>query len=486
MSAERNTSAVATGDAEPGGAAVREGSVFAAPDAEGVSPLFADSGQIVGFDRDAAAQKATKKLTCGLLGLVPYGGKVLGGAAEGLLDAFWPDQKNDVWESIRDKVAVMIDAALRGFCNDLMVNDLKKLMRESDEYRKAAKDVLEGKEGRKEDARSYWTGAVTKAKDLALVTCRNEAYRYGALPVYAQAANMHLALLREKALHGDKIDFRNDSISAAVQELKQYGGAGGEHTSHVMKTYKKPMLQGGGLSWTRFFDWQREMWLAAAEYTLLWAYVDKLDTKPPEEIPRNVELFLGPFGKFVHEQFEEFVKPFRSDPLPRPPMHEIMNGVIISAKRHPGVYRIKCKFGSEWAKGDGYDNWGCRDERCSHSREYDGCGGGVREESVYHPGPKGPPWKHDTEHQFHRLELRLRKNTAAPLSVSYLALESRQGRAKGGAQIADLEYPVWVEYWLDDWCVSQVRAFNANQSTDHSLQSALIGLRPFSPWKKTV
>ncbi|MEH6373267.1 insecticidal delta-endotoxin Cry8Ea1 family protein [Streptomyces sp. KLMMK] len=306
-------------------------------------------------------QEATKGILCASMDLIPGVGPLLGKATGMLLDQFWPSGKNDVWEEIRKNVEKVVDQKLEAFYGKLMANELKGIHNLVSQYVRHAKSATSGGDVSKETARNSWRAAANLILSH-MPKFQDEQYKYAVLPVFTQAANLHLLLLRDKAKNGLKIGFEPGEIRDARAELKKLAGVrgplnwmqgvdkGGEYCVYAHNTYVNGVIRSLADSWFQSYAYQRQMFLAAFEYIPLWELMSDPD-KEVKEVPRKVELILGPIGKPDGSLFDKWRGDYRH-PIPAPPRYSRLGALRIWSQ----VYMIHgCQqyLGNGWQEIQG-------------------------------------------------------------------------------------------------------------------------------------
>src|SRR5215471_14642427 len=149
------------------------------------------------------------------LGAVPEVGEFLGG----LVELFWPPDAADIWAEIQSRVEALIDQKLA----DQVQKDVNATLIG---LKAAIKDYKTNVKGRPTDAVAAYTAAET-AFDLAQPHFIDiPGSEVLLLPLTAQMANMHLALLRDGVLFGaqwgrDNTWLKQKKAKLAAQ-IKQY------------------------------------------------------------------------------------------------------------------------------------------------------------------------------------------------------------------------------------------------------------------------
>ncbi|MCA6091827.1 RICIN domain-containing protein [Streptomyces sp. SCA3-4] len=310
------------GDTSDGGL-VENGDVTVTPGQAGAVPAKFGSGdspfiQAWEFNAAAATEEAVKGAVIAGLAAVPGAGPVLALGASVLMAGLWPDGKDTVWETIREAVEKVVDRKLGDFYGKLMTNELAGIRVLVQQYCEHAKSALHSGVSQ-ETARSSWRAAVDKIVS-SMPAFRDKDYKYDVLPVFVQAANLHLVLLHDKIRNGRSIGFTDGDIQDARDELAKHFGMkhspfiGGGYDHYVEATYHDGIKR---LRDNKFqsYAYMRLMHLAADEYRDIWA--QSLDPDHPrKEFERSdVEIFLGPFGDASGYWFDKWDASRKKRPL---------------------------------------------------------------------------------------------------------------------------------------------------------------------------
>ena len=318
-----------------------------------VSPVVEPVGDDIDPDE---AQEAIKSLLSAVVGMVPVVGGVLGAGTGILLNKLWPSGNNAFWEAMEKRVREIARQEIGEFYRRMMEKHLDGIRTVLVNYHTEAVKVVNG-EGNPETARTHYWIAINKiegeVKDFT-----DEQYKYEVLPLYAQVANMHLALLRDGIANGSKIGLQESDFDTLKKKLVDYFGheqlhawVMGKHYKFVSDTFddgcKRTMDH-----WKDNFDYQRIMYLAAYDYLLIW----KESTDPGKKvtsIPRRAELYLGPFGENRSEGLESFAK-WTNWPNVMPPRDHHLNTVQIWYNSY-GLYGLWYKYDNGATKSEGQE-----------------------------------------------------------------------------------------------------------------------------------
>jgi len=179
-----------------------------------------DSGPLLGdptsvqFDWNDNAKIAVTTA----LGMIPEVGEIL----SGLVDILWPSTKEDVWGEIKDQVEALIDQKLSDVVYQQVSGDLQGLSAVIGKYQ----DEL--RNGSSTEINNKW-GDVCDFFAYAKPQFQLDDYKVLLLPLFAQFANMYLAVLRDGVAFGkswgrtDK-DYTSDlaALQTAISDCTNY------------------------------------------------------------------------------------------------------------------------------------------------------------------------------------------------------------------------------------------------------------------------
>ncbi|WP_179194194.1 insecticidal delta-endotoxin Cry8Ea1 family protein [Bacillus thuringiensis] len=266
--------------------------------------LFGDSQA---FNRVATAQTGLA-IVGGALGAlgVPFAGEIAG-LFSFILDLFWPSQETDVWEMIMDQVQGLIDQSITANVRSQAIAKLEGLGRGLEAYQELLVAWLENRNNAR-------TRSLIKQQYVALeqifttglpeFSVQNQEVPL--LGVYAQAANLHLLLLRDVSIFGAEWGFEDYEIDVFYNRQMRYTA---EYANYCVEWYNKGLdrLKGTDrISWMKYHQFRREMTLLVLDIVALFPNYDArrypLETEAQltrevytDPIVYNPEEFLGGF-----------------------------------------------------------------------------------------------------------------------------------------------------------------------------------------------
>lgn len=164
-------------------------------------------------DYSVNPNEAAKTAVVAALGEIPEGGVLIAT----LTDIFWPesDPGNGVWDQIEQKVEALIQRDLSDAVQRDVHDDLDGLKDVLSDYTKYAQDK---KTTGAEIARKYDFAQGSFLQRLPHF--RSSGYEVLLLPLWAQAANMHLGLLRDGVRYGESWGWSPGDRAEAATELR--------------------------------------------------------------------------------------------------------------------------------------------------------------------------------------------------------------------------------------------------------------------------
>jgi delta endotoxin, N-terminal domain len=230
-----------------------------------------------------------------------------------IVEELWPDpEKEDVWDEIKEKVEKLLNEKISDLVYNNIKDSLKGLQRNSAEYTQALSDSP--------DHIQYITEKYNVAKgdfNQQRSHFQAEGYELLLLPLFAQMANMHLALIRDGCIHGKSWGWTDKIVADLKKELTDTIN---EYSKHVDDNYSKELANKKTIAsnilnsndvyrYTNSFNvvngFVREMTISVLDYRQMWPYMD-ISTYPK---PLYVLL--------TREVYSDAVGPSYSPILPR-------------------------------------------------------------------------------------------------------------------------------------------------------------------------
>ncbi|GGZ95163.1 hypothetical protein GCM10010371_63850 [Streptomyces subrutilus] len=245
-------------------------------------------------DADLAFQMG-KDVLIGMTGFIPGVGWLAGLGLGWLLNALAPSPGADVWDSIKDRVEKLIDQKLE------------------ESYFEARKKALLGIQDIAEDycftvqAEAPNYGRVIARFDAAeqklnseMHEFQHEIHKVPVLPLFVQAANMHLMLLRDVVQHGSTWGLPSRDIDRYKARLAERTdpGLSGTPKSYVGWAYRTYQKGYEDLGWdVERMSYERGMWTNGYGQFRAWPYLDVVKFPKGAKVELGYEVFVGPLGR---------------------------------------------------------------------------------------------------------------------------------------------------------------------------------------------
>ncbi|MFE2410571.1 insecticidal delta-endotoxin Cry8Ea1 family protein [Kitasatospora sp. NPDC059408] len=178
--------------------------------------------------------------------LVPYGGSALSGMTDFLGKALFPTGKPSVdqlWQKLSDRVGGMIDAKLGDYDAKTLRASLTGIDTNLEDYTKAVNDFAKAPAGKDRDKAAERIRTLHRASlvnvQQQIPQFQKDGYAVAALPLFAAAANVHLALLTDGVKQGAKWGFSPSEIKDMRDRLTSLTTPGGNAGSSAKSTSDK-------------------------------------------------------------------------------------------------------------------------------------------------------------------------------------------------------------------------------------------------------
>ena len=215
-----------------------------------------------------------------VLSKVPYIGEFI----SALIEIFWPNNQPDIWSQVKDKVEQLVDqkiAAAQYAQVQAMIGDPSQgsgLIGVLADYVGSVAQT----NGNGQNPKATWTAAHTYFIGQS-AAFQQQGIEVLLLPLYAQMANLHLALLKDGVSH----KFCNDT--ELTMYLSIYENYAGKWATQAINDAKART----GATWTSINQVTRFMQINVLNYLTLWPYFDPIKYPPPitADIRSTVEIF---------------------------------------------------------------------------------------------------------------------------------------------------------------------------------------------------
>ncbi|MFF2242103.1 insecticidal delta-endotoxin Cry8Ea1 family protein [Bacillus thuringiensis] len=203
------------------------------------------------------------------LGFIGTGLGVLGD----LFNSFWPSNDNSVWEAFLRSVEELIDERIREIERSRIVAQFTGLRSVMSNYNGALQDwdTNRNNPALREEIRGRFANAddifANRMDEFSI-----EGFEIQSLAVYAQAANLHLLLLRDGVLNGLLWGFDVVTVNRLYNRLVEKSG---KYTDHCTSFYRQGLqeLRNRG-NWNAFNTYRRNMTIQVLDVISLFSNYD--------------------------------------------------------------------------------------------------------------------------------------------------------------------------------------------------------------------
>ncbi|OTW84346.1 insecticidal delta-endotoxin Cry8Ea1 family protein (plasmid) [Bacillus cereus] len=193
-----------------------------------------------------------------------------------LLNSLWPDDENSVWDAFMERVEELIDQKISEAVKGRALDDLTGLQYNYNLYVEALDEWLNRPNGARASLVSQRFNILDSLFTQFMPSFGSgpgsQNYATILLPVYAQAANLHLLLLKDADIYGARWGLNQtqiDQFHSRQQSLTQ------TYTNHCVTAYNDGLAELRGTtaeSWFKYNQYRREMTLTAMDLVALFPY----------------------------------------------------------------------------------------------------------------------------------------------------------------------------------------------------------------------
>nr|5ZI1_A Chain A, insecticidal crystal protein Cry7Cal [Bacillus thuringiensis]5ZI1_B Chain B, insecticidal crystal protein Cry7Cal [Bacillus thuringiensis] len=229
------------------------------------------------------------------------------GTAGGIIGLFtevlrllWPNKQNDLWESFMNEVEALINQEITEAVVSKALSELEGLRNALEGYTSALEAWQNNRSDKLKQLLVYERFVSTENLfKFAMPSFRSVGFEGPLLTVYAQAANLHLFLLKNAELFGAEWGMQQYEIDLFYNEQKGYVE---EYTDHCVKWYKEGLnkLKNAsgvkGKVWENYNRFRREMTIMVLDLLPLFPIYDAR-TYPMETVTELTrQIFTDPIG----------------------------------------------------------------------------------------------------------------------------------------------------------------------------------------------
>lgn len=258
------------------------------------------AGLTAGLEYEFDYNNAARVVVSVVLGEIPYAGQLL----SALVDIFWPDEKQDVWGEIADRVEALIDKKISAEVMQDVRDALTGLHNVSDDYAYAAKNFPKDK--------AYVSEKFNVANGHFLHDLprfQSSGYEVLLLPLFAQFANLHLALLRDGAAFGRDWGWSDELVADTRKKLTESIDS---YSDYVTKTFEAgyesvkktaPEDKRRMEPFNTVNRYLREMTITVKDFQAQWKYFDISRYPEPVKVYLDREVYSDAVGTCYDSPF---------------------------------------------------------------------------------------------------------------------------------------------------------------------------------------
>jgi hypothetical protein len=232
----------------------------------------------------ASPEEILKKIL--ILGVdeIPEVGAIIGF----FIDVLWPEVKETglTWDEIREKTEKLIHQQLDADTKARLEQTLVGLGKVISDYHDAVD------EGNAASIQDYYVAARVDF-DQNIPAFQQKSHELLLLPMFVQAANLQLILLRDAVLHGDKM---NMSATMVDQQSNALSKNIAEYSKYISKTYQAGRKSMHVAEGEYRNDFVLHLTVAVLDYLEIWKRMDPSSQPTPGPILTR-EVFSSPNGQ---------------------------------------------------------------------------------------------------------------------------------------------------------------------------------------------
>ncbi|PHF98845.1 hypothetical protein COI63_28275, partial [Bacillus toyonensis] len=224
-----------------------------------------------------------------------------------LLPYLWPEtpatiQAQFTWDQLMSAAGELIDNRISDLVRTNAINTLRILQSRIRDYQQAICNLKAdpNNEAYKADVRREFNDAEDQAKSV-IIELQSNGYEISLLASYAQAANLHLLLLRDVVKYGESWGFSFTEVQQYYSNTSAVGNPGmlqllATYTDYCVNWYNtgvNNLKQQAGLTiadWNKVNDFRRDMTIMVLDIVSLWpTYNPRIYAQPTKsQLTRSV------------------------------------------------------------------------------------------------------------------------------------------------------------------------------------------------------
>ncbi|ANC11094.1 MULTISPECIES: insecticidal delta-endotoxin Cry8Ea1 family protein [Bacillus cereus group] len=216
-----------------------------------------------------------------------------------VVSKLWPSSNsNEIWETFMKKMESLIDRKIAEHIKKDAISKLKGLQEGLESYMNAL-------ESWQRNTRDFQTKLLVKDRFVALdmifkTTIPQFAVKDGEvllLPIYAQAANLHLYLIKDAQIFGEDWGMKQKEINLFHEEQLK---ATGKYINHCLEWYTRELSRLSedktAKGWLTYHRFRREMTLILLDLISVFPYYDIRTYPIPTAVQLTRDLYSSPNG----------------------------------------------------------------------------------------------------------------------------------------------------------------------------------------------
>ncbi|EOO22999.1 hypothetical protein ICM_06222 [Bacillus cereus BAG1X2-3] len=193
-----------------------------------------------------------------------------------ILGWLWPSNNNAIWEALIRSIEALIDRQIREYERVTALSALQGLRINLAQYNTAFNNWNTNEETRNNPALQREVISRFNIADgffgNSMPSFRKENYEIQALSVYAQAANLHLLLLRNAVIYGIRWGMDSRTVESHYERMVCLSGAYADHCTFFYRQGLVELRSRG--NWNEFNNYRRNMTINVLDIISLFSNYD--------------------------------------------------------------------------------------------------------------------------------------------------------------------------------------------------------------------
>ncbi|WP_197223327.1 insecticidal delta-endotoxin Cry8Ea1 family protein, partial [Bacillus thuringiensis] len=265
---------------------------------------YLNDPMFLGETRDAQTAITTSlEIISEILGFlgVPFVGPIIG-FTNRLINLLWPRNTTDIWNAFMDEVQALINESITKAVRSKAISELEGIHQVYRLYIEALNEWKDTPDNPfvQERVRTTFRD-VNSIINYAMPSFRVQGFEIPLLVVYAQAANLHLVLLRDATLFGAGWGFTETNINDRYNEQVRVTNG---YIDHCTKWYNEGLTRLKN-NWSKYHQFRREMTLMVLDLIALFPSHDarRYPMETSAQLTRDV--YTDPIGYRGNANFSD-------------------------------------------------------------------------------------------------------------------------------------------------------------------------------------